>query len=62
LPTSALNMDDYIGIKYIDTCIDSNLNFMSNSYRQIYNLKTAMKLKIINIIKSNGLYSIIIHW
>ena len=34
LPTSALNMDDYIDIKYIDNCIDSILNFMSNSYRR----------------------------
>jgi hypothetical protein len=32
-------MHDYTDINYIDTCIYKNLNFISNSYRGMYNLK-----------------------
>jgi hypothetical protein len=32
-----------------DTCIYMNLNFISNSYRRIYNLKECNEIKKLNI-------------
>ena len=45
LPKSKLKMHDYTDIDYIDTCIYKNLNFISNSYRGMYNLKDCNEIK-----------------
>ena len=45
-PKSKLQMHEYTDMNYIDTCIIyKNINFISNSYRRIYNLKDCNEIK-----------------
>jgi hypothetical protein len=52
LPKSKLKMHDYTDINYIDTCIYKNLNFISNSYRGMYNLKDCNEIKKLKLYTS----------